>query len=184
MMVFILVVFVQTALGVSDPRPDLLGVYFDEYGDQICKDNLQVAVPFSVWFVYTNSSVTSILGFEAGYHTTAEFLQLGIYPPCGIIWPVMPELDNLYVACGSPIATTQATPLFRIEYLPLGSEPPDSVFYLEKARDSAQPGNNPYIILADGSLQEAQAGVPAFTSLCCGVPAVNVGWGTIKSLFR
>jgi hypothetical protein len=184
MMAIILVVFVQTASAVSDPRPDVLGVYFDEYGDQICKDNLPVAAPFSVWFVYTNPSVTSILGFEAGYHTTAEFLQLGIYPPCGIIWTEMPELDNLYIACSSPIATTQATPLFRIEYMSLGFEAPDSVFYLEKARDSAQQGNNPYIILADGSLMEAQAGGPAFTSLCCGVPAVNVGWGTIKSLYR
>ena len=184
MMAFILVVFGQAAFAVVDPRPDVLGVYFDDFGVQHCRDDLLIAVPFSVWIVYTNPSVTSILGFEAGYHTTGEFLQLGLYPPCGIIWVIPPELDNLYIACSTPLATTQATPLLRIEYLYLGFEALDSVFYLEKARDSSQPGNNPYIILADGSSLEALAGVPAFTSLCCGLPTANVEWGTIKSLYR
>jgi hypothetical protein len=184
LLVFVLVVFAQAASGVSDPRPDVLGVYFDYFGDQICEDNLLIAVPFSVWFVYTNPSETSILGFEAGYHTTAEFFQLGIFPPCGIIWTEIPELDNLFVACAEPMATTEATVLFRIEYLMLGFENPDSIFYLEKARESTQPGTNPYIILADGSLMEAQAGMTAYTTLCCGLPTENRGWGSIKSLYR
>ena len=184
MVVFMLVMFLQTAFAVVDPRPDVLGVYFDEYGNLPCKDDLQVAVPFSVWIVYTRPSVTSIQGFEAGYHTTTEFIQLGLYPPCGIVWVIPPELDNLYIACDTPMVTNLATPLLRIEYLYLGSEAFDSIFYLEKARDSSQPGTNPYIILADGSPMEVQAGGSAYTSFICALPMDEVGWGTIKSLYR
>jgi len=180
----ILVLFAAAAWGADDVVADQFGVYFDEYGTQICKDTIPIASPFSIWFVYTEPSAESILGFEAGYHTTAQFLQLGIYPPCGIIWTVQPELDDLYVACSEPMATAEATPLFRIDYLALGTESPDSVFYLEKARNSALPGNNPHIILEDGSLLEVQAQVPAYTTLCCGVPTTEVEWGSIKSLYR
>ena len=134
--------------------------------------------------IVINSFAASILGFEAGYHTTADFMQLGLYPSCGIVWVFPPELDNLTVVCSTPMATTGATPLLRIEYMSLGFESPDSIFFLEKARESSLPGDNPYIILPDGSFLEAQAGVAAFTSLCCGVPTEKVGWGTIKSLYR
>ena len=184
MTVFILLMFSQAAVAQVDPRPDVLGVYFDEYGGRNCNDYLTPSVPFSVWFVYTNPTVPSILGFEAGYHTTASFLQMGIYPPCGLIMPVVPELDNLSIACPTPILTAPATPLYRIEYLYLGFEARETTFYLEKARESIQPGNNPYIILADGSFMEVQAGNPAYTTLCCGVSIEKVGWGSIKSLYR
>jgi len=184
MFALVLVMFAQPAGAAVDPRPDVLGVYFDEFGDRPCKDDLIQAVPFSVYFVYTNPTVNSILGFEAGYYTTAGFLQLGIFPPCGIIWTVMPDLDNLYVTCAVPLATAQATPLFRIDYLYIGFEPLESVFYLEKARDSIQPGSNPYIILADGSPMEAQAADPAYTTTFCALATEPMGWGTIKSLFR
>ncbi len=182
--VFILLLFSQAAVAVVDPRPDVMGVYFDEYGDQNCKDDLFVATPFSVWFVYTNPSVDSILGFEAGYHTTAGFTQVGLYPPCGLITPVMPELDNLIVVCPVPIATTQATPLYRIEYLYLGVGSVETTFYLEKARESTQPGNNPHVILADESIMEVQAGQPAYTTLVCVLSTEKLVWGSIKSLYR
>jgi hypothetical protein len=184
MIVRVLMVLAPAAPGVSDPPSDLMGVYFDEFGEQICEDNLQPFVPFSLWIVYTNPSATSILGYELGYHTTAEFLQLGLYPPCGIIWIDPPELDNLYVICGEPVPTSAATPLLRIDYMALGFEDSEAVFYVEKASGSIQPGNNPHVILADGSLMEVQAHVPAYTTLCCGVPTENLGWGSIKSLFR
>jgi hypothetical protein len=184
MMVFILVMITQAAYGVSDPRPDVLGVYFDEYGDQICNDMVLIGVPFSVWFVYTNPTPTSILGFEAGFYTTGDsFVRLGMYPPCSIIW-IPPDLDNLTLICSEPFATAEATPLFRIEYLYIGGGSPESTFYLENASGSSLPGNNPYIILADGSPLEVQAGYPAYTTYFCGVPVENMDWGTIKSLYR
>lgn len=184
MVAVILGMFTQVAIADVDSGPDVLGVYFDENGDQICKDDVWFATPFSVWIVYTNPSAASILGFEAGYHTTADFLQLGLYPPCGLVWVFPPELDNLTVVCSTPMATTEATPLLRVEYMSLGSESPDSIFYLEKARESSLPGDNPYIILADGSYLAAQAGVAAYTTLCCGVPTENMDWGMIKTLYR
>lgn len=184
MTVFILLMISQGAVAVVDPRPDVFGVYFDEFGDRNCKDDLIPGVVISVWFVYTNPTVSSILGFEAGYHTTTDFLQVGLYPPCGILQPVVPELDNLTIICGTPLVTGPATPLYRIEYLYLGIGPVEATYYLEKARDSTQPGNNPYIILSDGSIMEVQAGDPAYTTLFCGVSTEKVGWGTIKSLYR
>ena len=180
----VLVLFSQSAWGVTDPRSDVIGVYFDEFGDQICEDTFLIGLPFSVWIVYTNPSVTSILGYELGYYTTSEFIQLGLLPPCGLIWIVPMDLENLFVTCGSPNPTSQATPLLRIDYLFMGYEDPDSIFYVEKARDSVLPGTNPYIILADGSFMEAQAGIPAYTTLCCGLPTEILGWGSVKSLYR
>jgi len=180
----VLLVLAQAGPGVSDPPSELIGVYFDEYGQQICEDNLMPYVPFPLWVVYTNPSVTSILGYELGYHTTAEFLQLGLYPPCGLIWIDPPELDNLYVVCGDPVPTSAATVLLRIDYMALGYEDPEAVFYVDKASGSVQPGNNPHVILADGSLMEVQAHVPAYTTLCCGVPSEEMGWGSIKCLYR
>lgn len=184
MIVFILVMFTQAAFGVYDPRPDVLGVYFDEYGDRICNDMVQASVPFSIWFVYTNPTPASILGFEAGYYTTGDsFFRLGMYTPCSIMW-IPQDLDNLTLLCPEPFATAEATPLFRIEYMYIGGGGPESTFYLEKASGSLLPGDNPYIILADGSPIEVQAGYPAYTTLFCGVSVENMDWGTIKSLYR
>jgi hypothetical protein len=184
MIALVLLMLAPTAGGASDPPSDLIGVYFDEYGEQICEDNILLYVPFSLWVVYTNPSVTSILGYELGYHTTAEFMQLGVYPPCGLIWVDPPELENLTVVCGEPIPISGPTVLLRLEYMALGFEEPETVFYVNKASGSAQPGNNPHIILEDGSYMEAQAQVPAYTTLCCGVPTEGMGWGSIKSLYR
>ena len=171
-------------MAVVDPRPDVLGVYFDEFGDRNCKDDLNPGAPFSVWFVYTNPTVPFILGFEASYHTTADFIQMGLFPRCESITPVEPDLDNLLATCSIPFPTTQATPLYRIEYLYLGFESVETTFHLEKARESIQPGNNPYIILADGSIMEVQAGGPAITTLHCVLPVEKMVWGSIKSLYR
>jgi len=181
---FILVMFTQAAYGVADPRPDVLGVYFDEFGEQVCNDMVQASIPFSVWIVYTNPTPTSILGFEAGLYTTGgPYIMLGMHPPCDIMW-IDPDPENLIVDCSTPFPTAEATPLFRIEYLYLGSGVPESTFRVEKASGSSLPGDNPYIILADGSPMEVQAGVAAYTTLYCGLPTENMGWGTIKSLYR
>ncbi|MCK9995093.1 MAG: hypothetical protein KAH56_02300, partial [Candidatus Krumholzibacteria bacterium] len=51
---FILVMFTQVAFAGTDPWSDIFGVYFDEYGDQICSDSVLASIPFSIWFVYTN----------------------------------------------------------------------------------------------------------------------------------
>jgi hypothetical protein len=88
------------------------------------------------------------------------------------------------VECSTPFPTVEATPLFRIDDLFPGSGVPESTFRVEKASGSSLPGDNPYIILADGSPFEVQAGVAAYTTLCCGLPTENMGWGTIKSLYR
>lgn len=182
--VLVVLVLAQTASAVVDPRPDVLGLYFDESGNVQCKDDLIVGVPFTVWFVYTNPSVPFVRGFEAGFHTTATFLRLALNPPCGIIWTVEPELDNLFISCGEPLATAAATPLFSIDYLYLGAESREATFYLEKARDSVLPGTNPYIILPDNGVLEAQAGDPAYTTANCAVAAEELEWGSIKSLYR
>ena len=184
MTLLILVLMAQAATAAVDPRPDVLGVYFDDAGNLTCKDDRAPSILFSVWLVYTNPSVPHILGFEAGYHTTATFLQVAIHPPCLIVNPVEPELDNLFYACGEPIPTAAAMPLFSIDYLYLGSEPWESSFHLEKARDSVMPGNNPHIILPDGTPMEAQAGAVAYTTLFCTVATEDLNWGSVKSLYR
>ena len=180
----ILAMSAPTAFGVSDPRSDVLGVYFDEFGEQICNDNVQLGVPFSVWLVYTNPTPAVILGFEAGYYYSGSSLKLGAQWPCGIVWLEEPDLHNLYVTCNEPFPTTQATPLVRFDYLNVGAGSPEATFHVEKASGSVLPGTNPYIILADGTPLEVLAGRPAYTTLCCGVPVTDVGWGTIKSLYR
>lgn len=180
----VLMMLASTAGGVPDPPSELIGVYFDEFGEQICEDSILLFTPFSLWVVYTNPSVNSILGYELGYHTTTEFLQLATYPPCGLIWINPPEFDNLYVVCGEPIPISGPTVLLRMEYMALGFEDPEAVFYVTEASGSTQPGDNPHVILEDGSFWEVQAQVPAYTTLCCGVPTEEWGWGSIKSLYR
>jgi len=181
---FVLVVFTQAAYGVSDPRPDVLGVYFDEFGDQVCSDGVFASIPFSVWIVYTNPTPTSILGFQAGLYTAGDsFLRLEMFPPCWIMW-IDPDPENLTVSCATPITTAEATPLFGIDYLYVGPGAPEATFHLEKASGSTLPGDNPYIILADGSPLEVQPGYPAYTTMSCGAPTQDMGWGRIKSLYR
>jgi len=184
MIASILTMFTQVVFAATDPRPDVLGVYFDEYGDQICSDSVFNAIPFSVWIVYTNPTPTSVLGFQAGLYTTGDsFIRLAMHPPCEIMW-IEPDPENLTVGCPIPLPTAEATPLFRIDYLYVGSGVPESTFRLEKASGSILPGDNPHIILADGSTMEVQPGVPAYTTMCCGVSTEKLGWGTIKSLYR
>ncbi len=184
MIAFILVMFTQAAFGVSDPRPDVLGVYFDEFGDQVCNDGVFASVPFSVWIVYTNPTPASILGFEAGLYTAGDpFFRLAMYPLCDMMW-IDPNPENLWMECPVPFTPTEATPLFRIDYLYLGSGVPESTFHLENASTPYWPGDNPHIVLADGSPFEVQAGYPAFTTSSCGVPTKSMDWGTIKTLYR
>jgi len=185
MMAFILVLFAQTAFAVVDPRPDVLGVYFDETGDQICNDAVIPFTPFSVWIVYTNPTPAEILGFEVGYFLNGSLLQLAIFWPCDLVFPIPPDLENLYVVCSEPFLTAQATPLVHFQYMHLTPpDVPEVTFHLEKASGSSQPGDNPYIILADGSPFEVLAGDPAYITSDCSVPTEILGWGTIKSLYR
>jgi hypothetical protein len=181
----ILILSASTAQGVSDPRPDVLGVYFDEFGERTCSDTMPVSVPFSVWLIYTNPTPASILGFEAGYHffAGANYLALGAQWPCGIVWLVEPDRDNLYLTCTEPFPTAAAMPLVRFDYLFLGGYQ-EATFHVEKASGSVQPGSGPHIILADGSLMEVLPGTPAFISYICSVPTARKEWGTIKSLYR
>jgi hypothetical protein len=185
MIAFILVLFAQAAFAVVDPRPDVMGVYFDETGDQICNDTVIPFTPFSVWIVYTNPTPAMILGFEAGYFLNGTLLQIAIFWPCDIVFPFPPDLDDLHVICGEPFPTSQATPLVHFQYMHLPPpDVPEVTFHLEKASGSSLPGDNPYVILADGSPFEVLAGEPAYTTSNCGVPTENMGWGTIKSLYR
>ncbi|MEN8005960.1 MAG: hypothetical protein ABFS42_03055 [Candidatus Krumholzibacteriota bacterium] len=181
---FFLFILTQSVLGVTDPRPDVLGVYFDDFGDQTCKDDLLPFVSFSVWIVYTNPTHGMIRGFEAGYYWTGPYVELGIHWPCGIIWIVPPELDNLSVACTEPFPATVATPLVRFDYMFMGSGPPDGTFHVEMASGSPIPVINPYIILADGNRVEALQGQVAHITTDCSVASETMGWGTIKSLYR
>lgn len=183
LLVLILVLSSSLAQGVSDPRPDVLGIYFDESGDQTCNDSILASVPFSVWLVYTNPTPAAILGFEAGFYFSGSLISLGAQWPCGIVWLVEPDLDNLYVACGEPFPTTAATPLVRFDYLFLGGLLEGS-FHIEKASGSTAPGTGPNIILADSSFLEVLPGTPAFLTMWCGVPSTTVDWGSIKSLYR
>jgi hypothetical protein len=180
----VLLVWVTAAFGVSDPRTDVLGVYFDENADSSCLDFLQPATIFSVYLIYTNPSVPAILGFEAGYYMSGNFFEMPFLWPCGIIWTVEPDLDNLYVACGEPFLTSVATPLVQFDYMWLGGGIAEGTIHIEKASGSAEPGNNPHIILPDNSLLEVQAGYPAYILDTCGLPANTVEWGAIKSLYR
>ena len=181
---FMLVMFSQAAFAVIDPRQDVLGVYFDEYGNQTCKDDVIPFTTFSVWIVYTNPTPTQILGFEAGFYVYGTLTETDFVGPCDIVWISPPELDNLYVTCAQPFLTARATPLLHFEYIHLAPGMPDVTFHLEKARGSSLPGNNPYIILADGSSMEVQAGGPADICFTCALPTEKMGWGTIKSLYR
>lgn len=176
--------WVFAASGVSDPRTDVLGLYFDENANQTCLDGLLPGVPFSIYLIYTNPSVPEILGFEVGYHQTGTLFELPFLWPCGLIWTVEPDLDNLFVACSEPFLTSPANILVQFDYMWLGGSPPEATFYVEKASGSAQPGNKPHIILPDGSLMEVEPGYVAFTMDFCGVPADALEWGAIKSLYH
>jgi len=184
LMTLVVLLWSHAALGASDPRPDVLGVYFDANADQTCRDNLQLGTLFSVYLVYTNPSVAEILGFEAGYYMTGNFLEVAVHWPCGIIWTVQPDLDNLYVACGEPFPAFPATPLVQFDYFYGGGGVPEGTFHVEKASGSAEPGPHPNIIRADGSLMNVEAGYPAYILSNCGLPAEKVEWGSVKTLYR
>jgi hypothetical protein len=184
LLVSFLILLTTAASGVSDPRTDVLGLYFDANADLTCRDDGLIAVPFSVYLIYTNPSVDAIRGFEAGFHVTGDFILLSAQWPCGIIWVVDPELDNLYVACAEPIPVGVATPLVRFDLMSLAAGPIEGTFLMDKASGSVQPGDNPHIILPDDSLMEVNAGHPAYILYDCGVPVESTEWGSIKSNYR
>ncbi len=180
----ILVVFTQVAVAGVDPRPDVLGVYFDEGGYLSCNDAVVPFTPFFVWIVYTNPTPAQILGFEAGFYLSGSLTEVAIFWPCDLVWVLPPELDDLYVTCAEPFPTSEATPLVRFEYVHLDTGVPEVTFHLEKASGSSLPGDDPYIILADGSPFEVRAGGSAYTTWSCALAVEPTDWGTIKSLYR
>lgn len=167
------------ARAAMDPRPDVLGLYFDTNAEINCVDVAPSTV-FSLWLVYSRSTVPEIMGFEAGIGFSGDVILLDLVPPCGFAWEDPPDLTDLHVVCAAPVPTALAVALMSLDFLKISDA--TAFFFVTAAAAPSIPGNTPYIILPGGKLLPALIGDDAIAG--CSVPSQASTWGAIKSLYR
>jgi hypothetical protein len=175
-----------TALAVSDPTPDLLGIYFDETAEVYCQEYAQQYVLLNMYAVYSNPSVPEIMGFDFALEQPDLLLTLGVTIPG---WPFWDPIENYpyVVAFGEPRPVGEANVLVQFTFLPLTIDP--AYLFVVGSPHAPYPDQSPSVWLPDGSvLQVTVRGAPteptAWFNDYCVVDTKPATFGAIKSLYR
>ncbi len=176
-------VLVQSATAVIDPRPDLVGLYFDEIGDVQCRDDVESEVPFSVWLLLTNPTMAFVQGFSCQVIVSGNVLQLAAAVACGFESPGIFDRDY-NVACNSPIPCFTVTPLIHFQFLTVDQPPLSITFLVRNSPSDPNPEGKPALLLPDNSSIRVEMSAPIHITENCGLPVESTVWGTIKTLYR
>jgi hypothetical protein len=175
--------WVQSATAAIDPRPNLMGLYFDEIGDVQCRDDVEPEVPFSVWLLLTNPTMAFVQGFSCQVIVGGNVLQLAGAVACVFESPGVEDRDY-NVGCTSPIPCFTVTPLIHFQFLIMDQPPLSVTFLVQNSPSDPNPDGKPALHLPDESSIRVEASDPIHITASCGLPVETFGWGTIKSLYR
>ena len=174
---------VQSATAVIDPRPNLMGMYFDEIGDVQCRDDVEPEVPFSVWLLLTNPTMAFVQGFSCQVIVSGNVLQLAAAVACEFVSHGIEDRDY-NVGCNSPIPCFSVTPLIHFQFLIVDQPPLSVTFLVQNSPSDPNSEGKPTLHLPDEPSIRVEASDPIHITESCGLPVETFGWGTIKSLYR
>lgn len=176
------------AWGIADPTPDLLGLYFEETADTYCLEWIAPYTPFDMYAVYTNPTVSEIMGFEFGMETPASLTMLQVTVACNPFWDPIENVPYV-VGCGSPLPVGDATILVHFRFMNLTGNTDPIHFFVHAAEMPSIPGENPVVWLPDGNLLPLLVrGAPDEpTALIydeCTVDTEPTTWDSLKAIYR
>ena len=178
-----------SALAISDPTPNTIGIYLDTEANEMCVDGLTEAMTeFTMHMILTNPTFDTMHGFLAGYHfegvaqlNSAVLAQANATDSGG--------LGDHIVNFDSPVPTSTIMPLMTITATYVDFEYGPAVLQLHGIILAALTGNVPAAILDgnelfdlhlsfdDGSTVRINAG-------CNPVANESLSFDGIKSLYR
>jgi len=181
---------------VTDPDPDMLGIYFDMTADENCLTT-GASIPFFAYLILTNPTSTTVSGYEFGLDLVVPagmeglLFRLADYTfGCGICMPpyVDPMGGDYIVGLASPRPTEPATILHVWQYMLLSVFPVE--YYLHATFDPLIPGDLPIVQVEDDALMQVglSTGGPdipvATVNTDCVVAAEELSLSRIKALYR
>jgi hypothetical protein len=191
----LLLLIAPSASAVSDPSPDVMGVYFD----QDAWEPELYAPPFTQFRAYvilTNPTETQINGFEFGYDHWARPEDRNLitrvatnYPPGLIIIdpPLDPFVGSYAIGLPSPFPAAEAVVLLSWDYMLLA---PNLVMHLNltEATPSSLGNGFPAYWSDTGVVSAGFAqtcfGTGARVNEFCPLPVETHSFGRVKSLYR
>jgi hypothetical protein len=202
-MIFLGCLVATSALAVTDPEPDMIGIYFDLNADNNCTV-LGPSIPFIAYLITTSPSPAAINAYEFGFtnHITpagndgmlfmlasniangaVSGLDVGEHTPTG---------GDYIVGLASPLATSEATILHSWQYMLL--TPVSIDMFLFQSSKPSIPGTFPVLQNAEGSIlyQVGQSSgsweyAVACVNLgdqCCPLATEERSFGSVKGLYR
>lgn len=181
-------------LAIEDPRPDVMGFYFDP-NYPLEERPAGMAVPFDVYAVLMNPSQPVITAFEFGYDHWVPAGMEGLvvrltttYPPGIIIIdpPLDPLVGSYQLAFAAPTPTAQYTVLMSWQYMLMGEF--EVGFQMTGGDVPTIPGGLPGYYWEGGivACDHAQTchGTGAWVNRWCPLPTEPQSWGTLKGLYR
>jgi hypothetical protein len=191
----------SSAFGVTDPEPNLMGVYFDKYATN---NNLTVPanIPFDAYLILTNSTAIGINAYELGLDVVVPsgmenmFFMLESNIANGAVNGLnVGENDALggdyIVGLATPIPFQNELILHSWKYLILTDIYVE--FYIHAATNPSIPGNYPIVQNSEDSIL-MQTGVSGLglghgpdlpTAIISGVVKVEKSnFGSVKALYR
>jgi len=186
----LLVSFMATsAMAVVDPDPDMIGLYFDELADQPCVEGLAPYVPTFLYVIVTNPTIDAIGGFECEITWDGAALVTGVTFPTDFV--NVGNNTNIIVGYSTPIPTTTATIVARVDFLYTDTAGGPTGLYMGPSNPSSNEFGYPTVL--DGALNEIPWGtstvIGEYNAMvngnCEGVVAnEDASWGSVKSLYR
>ena len=184
---------VPGAQAITDPDPDLLGVFFDIFGDQTATVAPPTA-PFLAYFILTNPVSPEILGYEFSYHLQVDpagmessVVLLGHFPPPGIIevtLPVYGAIDGeVLLSWPAPVPTASTVILMTFQYMLVG----DLQAQITTGPVANETVPNGLPAYWDGTGYVFSLGRPDCSGLVnsfCGVAVETQSFSTVKALYR
>lgn len=182
------------AYALEDPRPDVMGFFFDQ-SFPLEENTAQQSVPFMVYAVLMNPSMSTLDGLEFGYDHEVPPGKEGLlfrlatnYPPGAIstVTPWNPLVGTYALGLATPMPTSSYTVLMSWQYMLLD----DFVmgFHMTGGDPSSFPGGAPgYALqqtLVPCAIAQTCFGTGAYVNSWCPVDTEEHSWGTLKGLYR
>lgn len=183
--VFLLPIAASTAT-TSDQ--DILGFYFDAAAESNCVES-SAFVTIPLHLVLTNSSTSSLYGYEFGFTATGNYMISGIALNGSSPLDVGGSEDNHIVGLDSPLSASGATILATLSVLVMDANL--IRFDLHGADPASIPENPelPVLLLANDTLVNATLSTPpgfpnARINGICDAETVEGSWDGVKSLYQ
>jgi hypothetical protein len=171
------------AQGITDPTPNLIGLYFDEQADEYCREGV---APFSTVFMHallTNGTEAELQSVEFGIDWPANVLVVSSNCLIDPFWDPVEYVRYLgYFVY--PVEPGPIVSLFRFQVLYMDTNMEPAFMYLRQADQPTGPWDVPGLTLPDGTFVPTPYLPFAQINGQCTVDAEASTWDAVRAIYR